>query len=84
MLLILKSNRIPCIGTCWREDEKSGSSSTSVGELVPGVSAKLIQEDGREETRPGQRGELWVRAPNVMKGYWRKPKETADAKTSDG
>lgn len=41
-------------------------------------------EDGTEELRPGAPGELWIRGPNVMKGYWRKPKETAETKTSDG
>lgn len=55
-----------------------------MGELVPGVTAKLVREDGSEETRPGYRGELCVRGPNMMKGYWRKPKETAATKTNDG
>lgn len=41
-------------------------------------------EDGTEELRPGQPGEFWIHGPNVMKGYWGKPKETNDTKTSDG
>jgi 4-coumarate--CoA ligase len=41
-------------------------------------------EDGTEETRPGYRGEIWLRGPNMMKGYWGKPKETAATITEDG
>ncbi|KIW95889.1 uncharacterized protein Z519_02954 [Cladophialophora bantiana CBS 173.52] len=77
-------SEIPCIAMCWNEAESSGPSSISVGELVPGVVAKLVLEDGTEETRPGSLGELWVRGPNVMKGYWRKPKETSETITADG
>lgn len=51
---------------------------------MPGVTAKLMLDNGTEETRPDHRGEIWIRAPNVMKGYWRKPRETADTITSDG
>ncbi len=55
-----------------------------MGELVPGATAKLITEDGAEELRANVACELWIRGPNLMKGYWRKPKETAETKTSDG
>ena len=55
-----------------------------MGEPVPGLEAKLIREDGVEETHPNHRGELWVRGPNIMKGYWRNMKATAEIKTSDG
>ncbi|OQV06756.1 hypothetical protein CLAIMM_11283 [Cladophialophora immunda] len=77
-------SEFPCIGTCWNESQSDGPSSISVGELVPGATAKLIMEDGTEELRANAPGELWIRGPNVMKGYWRKPKETAETKTSDG
>lgn len=51
---------------------------------MPGVEIKLVREDGSEETRPYHSGELWVRGPNVMKGYWRNPAATAETKTPDG
>ncbi|HVC17745.1 MAG TPA: long-chain fatty acid--CoA ligase, partial [Rhodanobacter sp.] len=55
----------------------------SVGPLLPGVEAKLVQPDGA--TAPdGEAGELFVRGPNLMKGYYRAPKETADAIDRDG
>jgi 4-coumarate--CoA ligase len=40
--------------------------------------------DGVEVKERNSRGELWVRAPNVMKGYWRNEKATKETKTEDG
>lgn len=40
--------------------------------------------DGAEVKERNSRGELWVRAPNVMKGYWRNEKATKETKTADG
>ncbi|KAJ9607984.1 hypothetical protein H2200_008063 [Cladophialophora chaetospira] len=74
----------PAITLCWDESQSSGPSSISIGELVPGAEAKLVKEDGDEETRPGQTGEFWVRSPNAMTGYWRNPKATAETFSSDG
>ncbi|KIW95444.1 uncharacterized protein Z519_04028 [Cladophialophora bantiana CBS 173.52] len=68
----------PAITLCWDEKESSGPSSISIGELVPGAEAMLVKENGEEETRPGERGEFWIRSPNAMKGYWRNPKATAE------
>jgi acyl-CoA synthetase (AMP-forming)/AMP-acid ligase II len=43
----------------------------------------IVDEDGKEVTR-GQRGEIWIKAPNVMKGYWGKPKATKETLTPEG
>lgn len=44
-----------------------------------------MAEDGITEIlERNQRGELWVRAQNIMKGYWRNPKATQEIKTGDG
>lgn len=56
----------------------------SIGELVPGAEAKLMREDGTEETRVGERGEFWIRTPNGMKGYWKNRKATEETLTGDG
>lgn len=43
-----------------------------------------MSDDETNEVPLGERGELWIRAPNVMKGYWRKPEATSATKTPDG
>ena len=40
--------------------------------------------DPEREVALGERGELCIRGPNVMKGYWKKPEATREAMTSDG
>ena len=50
----------------------------SVGKPVPSVEMKIMDEQGRELPH-GQIGEICVRGPNVMKGYWNLPAETAEA-----
>jgi long-chain acyl-CoA synthetase len=54
----------------------------SVGPPVPVVSVKVVDLDGRE-VPVGEIGELWIKGPNVVKGYWAKPQATADT-FSDG
>lgn len=76
-------NRLTCAAMGWAPDQISESSS--VGELNPNCSARLMADDGVTEIlSPNQRGEVWIKAPNVMKGYWRKPEATAETVTSDG
>jgi long-chain acyl-CoA synthetase len=50
----------------------------TVGLPIHGVDVRLIDDDGRPPAR-GARGELLVRGPNVMKGYYNRPDETAAA-----
>jgi len=58
-------------------------SDTSIGRVFPGVEVKLVGPD-RAAVAEGQVGELWVRGPNVMKGYYRDPEETAAAIDAEG
>jgi long-chain acyl-CoA synthetase len=54
----------------------------SVGPPVPVVEVKVVDPDGN--TLPtGEVGELWIKGPNVVKGYWNKPEATAQT-FSDG
>jgi long-chain acyl-CoA synthetase len=56
---------------------------TSVGRVFPGMEVKFVDRD-RNPVAAGEVGELWVRGPNVMKGYYRAPEETAAAIDSEG
>jgi acyl-CoA synthetase (AMP-forming)/AMP-acid ligase II len=52
----------------------------TVGVPLPLVDARIVSlEDGRTEMKAGESGEIVVRGPMVMKGYWRRPEATADA-----
>ncbi|KHG66213.1 long-chain fatty acid--CoA ligase [Thermus sp. 2.9] len=50
----------------------------SIGMPLPSVEAKVVDAEGRE-VPPGEVGELIVKGPNVMKGYWNRPEETQKA-----
>jgi acyl-CoA synthetase (AMP-forming)/AMP-acid ligase II len=56
---------------------------TSVGKILPGVEVQLVGPD-RNPVPDGEVGELWVRGPNVMKGYYHAPEETAEAINPEG
>lgn len=51
----------------------------SIGLPIPGVELRLVDQAGRVVAGPGAPGEIWVRGPNVMKGYHADPVATADA-----
>ena len=55
-------------------------SDCSVGQAIPGIEIKL----NGSENDPEGIGELWVRGPNVMKGYYRAPELTAETVTPEG
>jgi acyl-CoA synthetase (AMP-forming)/AMP-acid ligase II len=59
------------------------SPATSAGPVVPGVEVKLMGSDGLK-VKEGKVGEVWVRGPNVMKGYYRSLEETAESLSEDG
>jgi long-chain acyl-CoA synthetase len=50
----------------------------SVGVPVAVVDVRVVDPEG-QDVPVGQAGELWIRGPNVVKGYWRKPEATAAA-----
>lgn len=56
----------------------------SVGVPMPSTLAKIIDLDSGEDLPPGQVGELVIKGPQIMKGYWNKPEETAQQLTEDG
>jgi len=56
----------------------------SIGIPLPDVEARIVDLDTGDEQPIGKEGELVVRGPQVMLGYWNRPDETAKTKTSDG
>ncbi len=56
---------------------------TSIGPPFPGIEVKMVGPD-RKPVAEGEAGELLVRGPNIMKGYYRAPDETAAAIDADG
>jgi acyl-CoA synthetase (AMP-forming)/AMP-acid ligase II len=56
----------------------------SVGYAIPNTECRLIDPATGEDAAPGQRGELWVRGPQVMKGYLNNPSATAGTLDDEG
>ena len=69
------SSNLPCNHT--PQARKSGL-SRSVGRGGLGVNVKIVDPRG-QEVALGTVGEIIVRGPNIMQGYWNKPEETAKA-----
>ena len=55
----------------------------SIGVPVPGLELRLIDAGG-DDAMAGDPGEIWVRGPNVFKGYWEDDEATRAALTADG
>ena len=56
----------------------------SIGLMLPGIEMDVVSLDDSTMVMPtGEVGEIRIRGPNVTKGYWNKPKETAEAFVGD-
>jgi len=56
----------------------------SVGRLVPNTEARIVDPESGADLGPGRTGELWVRGPQVMRGYRDRPEATAQTVDADG
>ena len=56
----------------------------TIGVPLPATWMKLLDDDGNEVTELGQPGEIAIKGPQVMAGYWQRPDETAKVMTADG
>lgn len=54
----------------------------SVGVPIPVCEVRIVDDLGND-VAPGERGEVWIKGPNVVPGYWQRPAETA-ATFTDG
>src|SRR5687767_14638284 len=50
---------------------------TSTGRATPILQIDVRDEDGKS-VAPGERGEIWFKGPNLIRGYWNKPEATAE------
>ena len=57
--------------------------SGATGLPLPGTDVRLLDQDGRD-VAPGASGEVCIKGPQVMAGYWRQPQASAEAFTADG
>ncbi|AZZ93067.1 MULTISPECIES: long-chain fatty acid--CoA ligase [unclassified Hahella] len=55
----------------------------TIGLPIPNTMVKIMDDEGKDLT-VGEVGELCVKGPQVMKGYWQRPDETAKTMTEDG
>jgi long-chain acyl-CoA synthetase len=63
------------------ENRRAGS----IGRLVPGTKARFVDiEDRATEVAEGEKGELLLHGPQVMKGYWKREDATAECITPEG
>jgi long-chain acyl-CoA synthetase len=69
------------VATCNRAD--SQAFTATIGLPVPSTEIAILDDDGKEVAL-GTAGEIAIRGPQVMTGYWNRPDETAKVMTADG
>ena len=55
-----------------------------IGPLMPNTEGRIVDPETGADLGPGQAGEVWIRGPQVMKGYLNNPAATAHTVTNDG
>jgi acyl-CoA synthetase (AMP-forming)/AMP-acid ligase II len=56
----------------------------SIGLLMPNVQARVVDPQTGQDVPVGERGELWCRGPNIMRGYLNNPEATAATLDANG
>jgi long-chain acyl-CoA synthetase len=69
------------VATCNRADQMDFTGT--IGLPVPSTDIAILDDDG-VPVALGERGEIGIRGPQVMAGYWNRPDETAKVMTADG
>lgn len=55
----------------------------NTGKFMPGTEVKIVDDEGRP-VEQGKEGELWIKSPAVMVGYYKEPALTSEVLTADG
>jgi acyl-CoA synthetase (AMP-forming)/AMP-acid ligase II len=65
-------------------DRELGSAPGSVGRVMPNTRLRVVEPESGRDLGAGERGELWVRGPQVMSGYLNRSQATAEILGADG
>lgn len=68
---------------CVNPISKQGNRVGTIGLPVPNTIIRLL-DDNENDVKPGEQGEIAIKGPQVMLGYWERPDETAKVMTKDG
>ncbi|HLH70524.1 MAG TPA: AMP-binding protein [Candidatus Dormibacteraeota bacterium] len=71
-------------GSHMHPEEPGMAKPGTVGVLHPSTECRLVDPATGRDVAPGEPGEIWVRGPQVMKGYLNRPEATAEVLTPDG
>lgn len=66
----------------WAPDAEIATGA--IGPLIPSTEARLVDPASGKDVPPGDRGEIWIRGPQVMKGYLGNPEATSLTIDADG
>jgi len=76
---LTESSPVACVNPV-----EGSNKHASIGLPIPQTTIELHDaETGALVTEPKTRGEIWIKGPQVMKGYWKKPDETAKVMDAD-
>jgi acyl-CoA synthetase (AMP-forming)/AMP-acid ligase II len=64
--------------------ERAENRPGSIGPPVPGTACRIVDVASGEDLGPGEDGEVWIRGPQVMRGYLGDEQSTADTLDADG
>ncbi|MFB4162433.1 class I adenylate-forming enzyme family protein [Alteribacillus sp. JSM 102045] len=73
----------PCLTATTFEDTDKRRAET-VGRAMPGVEVKVVDQKTRHPVQPGEVGEIIVRSPGIMLGYFEMPEKTKEVLSDDG
>lgn len=82
MMLVLTTARAGALP--FHCDFRQRSDPGTIGQIIPNCEVKVMDEEGRNQMPHGEPGELWLKSPSTMKGYWNNPEATKTTLTPDG